>query len=129
MISLRSSGCRMVMCSSGICCFPVWISVFGHMELLVHIICIWSTMITAVANADATVSTWIANGGTTGDCGMRMDTSGLATYATMVVVVMVVMMMVMMMTHLLLSTSTRTRHAVPALRTLATSGTVIAITL
>ena len=116
MISLRSSDCRMVMCSSGICCFPVRVSVFGHMELLVHIIC--SMMITAVANA--TVSTWIANGGTTGDGGMRMDTSGLATYATMVVVVVV-----MVMTHV--STSARTRHAVPALRTVATSGTVIAI--
>lgn len=111
MISLRSSDCRMVMCSSGFCRFPVRISVFGHMELLVHIIC--SMMITAVANA--TVSTWIANGGTTGDGGMRMDTSGLATYAAMVVV----------MTHL--STSARTRHAVPALRTVATSSTVIAI--
>ena len=98
--------------------FPVRVSVLGHVELLVHICFVMITSITI-----ATVSTWVTNGGTTGNYWMRMDTSRLATYSTMVMV----MLLLVVMTHL--STGTRTGHAVPTVRTVSTSQTVIAITL
>ncbi len=90
---------------------------FGHVELLVHTC---SVMIITVA----TVSTWVTNGGSTRNCGVRMDTAWLAAHPTVMM-----MMMMMMMTHL--STGTRTGHAVPTvtMRTVPTSETVIAVTL
>ena len=118
MMALRSSDRRLMMCSSSVGCFPVRVSVLGHVELLVHGCFVMITSITI-----ATVSTWVTNGGTTGNCWMRMDTSWLAAYSTMVMV----MMLVVVMTHL--STGTRTGHAVPTVRTVSTSQTVIAVTL
>ena len=114
MVALRSTDRGLMMCSSSVGCFTVRVSVLGHVELLVHGCFVMITSITI-----ATVSTWVTNGGTTGSCWMRMDTSWLAIYSTMV--------LLLVMTHL--STGTRTVHAVPTVRTVSTSETVIAITL